>query len=59
MQVFLMVVFTLCIHEYNVIDGIVQREFKKRFQLQSYKKHYKVCYWVVMEGEVGGGISKK
>ena len=51
----LMVIFTLCIHEYNVIDGIVQIKFKKRFQFQFYKKHYKVYYWVVIQGKWEGG----
>ena len=27
----LVVIFTLCIHQYNDIDGIVRRKFKKRF----------------------------
>ena len=29
--------FTLCIHDYSVIDEIVQRTFKKRFKFQFYK----------------------
>ena len=37
-RLFLMVIFTLCIKEYNVIDGIVQRKSKKRFQFQFYKE---------------------
>ena len=55
MQFFLMVVFALCIHEHNVIDRIVRRKLKKIFQFQFYQKLHKVCYWVAMEGEVGGG----
>lgn len=49
-----MVIFTLSIHEY-VTDGIVQKQLRKRFQFQFYK-NYKVCYSVVMQGEVGGGF---
>ena len=52
-------IFTLCIQEYNLIDGIVWRKFKERYQFQFYKRYYKVCYWVVIGGEVGGGISKE
>ena len=55
MQFFLIVDLALRIHEHNVIDGIVRRSCTKRFQFQFYKKHYKVCYWVAMKGEVGGG----
>ena len=49
-----MVIFTLCIHEY-VIDGIVRKQLRKGFQFQFYK-NIKVCYSVVMQGEVGGGF---
>ena len=50
-----MVILALfCIHEYNVIDGIACRKFKGRYPFQFYKKHYKVCYWVVMGGKWEG-----
>ena len=55
----LIVIFTLFIPKYNVIDGIIRSKFKKRFQFQFFKKHYKVCYWVVIQGEVRGGISRR
>ena len=51
-----MVIFTLRIHEY-VIDGIVQKQLRKIFQFQFYK-NYKVCYSVVMQGEVGGDFDQ-
>ena len=54
-----MVILTLCIHEYNVIDGIVWRKFKKRYQFEVSKKHYKLCYWVVMGGGSGRGDLKE
>ena len=53
LSILLMVIFTLCIHKFNIIDGKVRRQFKERFHQQLYKKHYKVCYQVVMDGEVG------
>ena len=34
----LMVIFTLCIHKFNIIDGKVRRQLKERFQQQLYKK---------------------
>ena len=54
-----MVIFTLCIHEYSVIRGIVQQKFKQIFQFQFYKEHYTVCYCVLMQGEVGGRVSRR
>ena len=33
----LIVIFTLFIPKYNVIDGIIRSKFKKRFQFQFYK----------------------
>ena len=53
MPFFLMVIFALHIHEHNIIHGMVQRKFKKRFQFQFYKKHYILCYWVAMKEGVG------
>ena len=47
----LIVILNLCIYKY-FIDGIVRRKFRKRFQ---FYKNYKVCYSVVMQGEVGRG----
>ena len=55
---FSIVFLALCVHEYNIIDGIVPKYFQKRFQFQFYKKHYKVCYKVVMAQEVRGEISR-
>ena len=51
--------FYLCIHEeYNVINGTVGRKLKRRFRFQFYKKHYKVCYWVVMGGSGRGDLKE-
>ena len=54
-----MIIHTLCIHKYNAIDGIVCRKFKKRYQFQYYKKHYKVYYWLVIRGRSRRGDLKE
>ena len=38
LSVLSMVIFTLCIHKFNIIDGKVRRQLKERFQQQLYKK---------------------
>ena len=50
MQCFVNSYFYSLYSRVNVIDVIVQRKFKKRFQCQFHKKHYKVCYWVLIGG---------
>ena len=56
MQFLSMVVFYLYIHQY-VIDGIVQRKFKKRFQFQFYKKVQSVLFGGDAGGSGGGSQS--
>ena len=49
-----MVILTLYIHKYNVINVIVWRKFNKRYHFKCYKKHYKLCYSVMMGGGASG-----